>query len=67
VDERKDVCNILDMMTKALIDKYLGLPSIGSGMDQSDCFHFLIDYIGYAKELVDGRRNYYMHEGRRYC
>jgi hypothetical protein len=44
VEEREVICNILNILTEALTDKYLGLPSI-VGADHSDCFQFLIDRI----------------------
>ena len=41
---REDVCRVLDIMTEALSDKYLGLPTM-VGVDRSDCFQHLIDRI----------------------
>ena len=41
---REDVCRTLDILTEALSDKYLGLPTI-VGVDRSDCFQHLIDRI----------------------
>lgn len=44
VEDKVQVCTILNIMTEALTDKYLGLPA-NVGMDKSDCFQFLIDRI----------------------
>ena len=44
VEDKAHICTILNIMTEALNDKYLGLPS-NVGMDKSDCFQFLIDRI----------------------
>jgi hypothetical protein len=44
VEKREEVCTMLDIMTEALTDKYLGLPTM-VGMDRNDCFQFLIDGI----------------------
>ena len=44
VEDKAHICTILNIMTEALSDKYLGLPS-NVGMDKSDCFQFLIDRI----------------------
>ena len=41
---REEVCTILNIMTEALTDKYLGLPAI-VGADRSDNFQFLIDRV----------------------
>ena len=37
VDDKAQICTILNIMTEALNDKYLGLPA-NVGMDKSDCF-----------------------------
>ena len=37
VSEREAVCGVLNILTEALSDKYLGLPTI-VGVDRSDCF-----------------------------
>ena len=44
VEDKVQICTILNIMTEALNDKYLGLPA-NVGMDKSDCFQFLIDRI----------------------
>lgn len=44
VDAKVDVCQILDIMTESLSDKYLGLPSM-IGVDCVDCFKHLIERI----------------------
>uniref|UniRef100_A0A453SQJ4 Reverse transcriptase domain-containing protein n=1 Tax=Aegilops tauschii subsp. strangulata TaxID=200361 RepID=A0A453SQJ4_AEGTS len=41
---REDVCRILDIVTEALSDKYLGVPTMVE-VDRSDCFQHLIDRI----------------------
>jgi hypothetical protein len=41
VDVRAEMCIILDIMTEAISDKYLGLPSI-VGPDRSDYFKYLV-------------------------
>jgi hypothetical protein len=45
VEERASICTILDIMTEALTDKYLGLPAI-VGADRSDvCSSWLIVFV----------------------
>ena len=44
VDTKVEVCSILDIMTEAITDKYLGLPPL-VGVDKSDCFQHLIDRV----------------------
>ena len=44
VDTRVEVCTILDILTEAITDKYLGLPPL-VGVDRSDCFQHLIDRV----------------------
>ena len=44
VSVREDICRELDILTEALSDKYLGLPTM-VGVDRSDCFQHLIDRI----------------------
>jgi hypothetical protein len=44
VEIREEVCTILNIMTEAITDKYLGLPPL-VGVDRSDCFQHLIDRI----------------------
>ncbi len=44
VDVKTEVCQILNIMTEALSDKYLGLPAL-VGTDRSDCFRHLIDRV----------------------
>ena len=39
---RAEVCTILEIMTEAISDKYLGLPPL-VGVDRTDCFQHLID------------------------
>jgi hypothetical protein len=41
VDVRAEMCIILDIMTEAILDKYLGLPSI-VGPHRSDYFKYLV-------------------------
>ena len=41
---REEVCVNLNILTEALTDKYLGLPTI-VGVDTSDCFQHIIDRI----------------------
>ena len=41
---REGVCGILDILTEALTDKYLGLPTM-VGVDRSDCFQHLVDRV----------------------
>ena len=50
VDSKAEVCQILNIMTESLSDKYLGLPSM-IGMDRTDCFRHLIDRIA---KMVNG-------------
>jgi hypothetical protein len=56
VEKKVGICTTLEIMTEALMDKYLGLPAI-VGADQSDCFQFLVDrickrIIGCGKEVL---------------
>ncbi|GJN36442.1 hypothetical protein PR202_gb25346 [Eleusine coracana subsp. coracana] len=44
VEVKVEVCEALDIMTKSLSDKYLGLPAM-IGADRSDCFRHLIDRV----------------------
>lgn len=44
VEEKGDVCEILDIMTESLSNKYLGLPAL-VGANRSDCFKHLIDRV----------------------
>jgi hypothetical protein len=44
VEERATICTILDIMTEALNDKYLGLPAM-VGVDRTDSFQFLVDRV----------------------
>ena len=44
MEDKAQICIILNIMTKALNDKHLGLPA-NVGMDKSDCFQYLIDII----------------------
>ena len=44
MEDKAHICTILNIMTEALNDKYLGLPS-NVGMYKSYCFQFLIDRI----------------------
>jgi hypothetical protein len=44
VDIKVKVCSILNIMTEAITEKYLGLPPI-VGLDRLDCFqHLLIEF-----------------------
>jgi hypothetical protein len=44
VDVKAVVCEALNIMTKSLCDKYLGLPAM-VGAERSDCFRHLIDRV----------------------
>jgi hypothetical protein len=44
VEVRTEVCSILNIMTEAITDKYLGLPPL-VGIDRTDCFQHLIDRV----------------------
>jgi len=44
VEVKTEVCQMLNIMTESLTDKYLGLPAL-VGTDQSDCFRHLIDRV----------------------
>ena len=41
---REDVCRELDILTEALSNKYMGLPTM-VGVDRTDCFQHLIDRV----------------------
>ena len=41
VEDKVTVCQILNIMTESLSDKYLGLPSM-IGMDRTDCFRLFL-------------------------
>jgi hypothetical protein len=42
VDVKVDMCNTLNINTKAISDKYLGLPAM-VGADRSDCFQHFVE------------------------
>jgi hypothetical protein len=44
VDQKVKICNILNINTEALSDKYLGLPAL-VGADRSDCFMHFVERI----------------------
>jgi hypothetical protein len=44
VNVKVEVCEVLNIMTESLSDKYLGLPAM-VGADRSDCFCHLIDRV----------------------
>ena len=44
VEMKEQICSSLNIMTKALSDTYLGLPST-MGLDRTDCFQFLIERV----------------------
>jgi hypothetical protein len=44
VEVRAEVCQVLNILTESLSDKYLGLPAM-IGMDKSDCFRHVIDRV----------------------
>ena len=44
VQVRAEVCSILNIMTEAITDKYLGLPPL-VGIDRSDCFQHIVDRV----------------------
>lgn len=44
VEMKAKVCEILNILTESLTDKYLGLLAL-IGADRSDCFHHLIDRV----------------------
>ena len=57
---KEQLCTPLDIMTEALNDKYLGLPS-NVGVDKIDCFKFLIERIvkkisGWKEKLLSAGR-----------
>jgi hypothetical protein len=55
VENKAQICTILNILTEALNDKYLGLPA-NVGMDKSGCFLVLIDRImknsGWKEKLL---------------
>lgn len=42
ITEKANVCQILNILTESLSDKYLGLPSM-IGVDRTDCFMHLVE------------------------
>jgi hypothetical protein len=44
VEERAEVCQILNILTESLNDKYLGLPAM-VGIDKSECVRHLVDRV----------------------
>ena len=44
VEVKTEVCQILNIRTESLSDKYLGLPAL-VGADRSDCFRHLVDKV----------------------
>ena len=54
VNVKTEVCEVLNIMTESLIDKYLDLSAM-VGADRSDCFCHLL--IRLTLESMDGRRS----------
>ena len=50
VEVKEEVCQILNVMTESLNDKYLGLPAL-VGAERSDCFRHLVDRV---RQRVNG-------------
>ena len=50
VGVKEEVCQILNVMTESLNDKYLGLPALVSA-ERSDCFQHLVDRV---RQRVNG-------------
>ena len=50
VEVKEEVCQILNVMTESLNDKYLGLPALVSA-ERSDCFQHLVDRV---RQRVNG-------------
>ena len=51
-----EICSVLNIMTEAITDKYLGLPA-QVGVQKSDCFQDLIDrvckrLVGYKEKIL---------------
>ena len=44
VEEKAEVCDILNIMIESISDKYLGLPAL-VGVDRTDCFRHLVDRV----------------------
>ena len=44
VQTRVEVCSVLNIMTEAITNKYLGLPPL-VGVDRSDCFQHIVDRV----------------------
>jgi len=44
VEVKTEVCQILNIRTESLSEKYLGLPAL-VGADRSDCFRHLVDKV----------------------
>jgi hypothetical protein len=53
VEVRAEICTILNILTEANSNKYLGLPSI-VGADRSDYFKYLVERI---LKLINGWKN----------
>jgi hypothetical protein len=54
VDMKAEICGVLNIMTEALSDKYLGLPA-SIGAEKSDCFQSL-DRPSESKDIwVEGK------------
>ena len=50
VEVKEEVCQILNVMTESLNDKYFGLPAL-VGAERSDCFRHLVDRV---RQRVNG-------------
>jgi hypothetical protein len=61
VDTRVEICNILQIDTEALSDKYLGLPTL-VGDDISDCFLHLVERI--MQRLKGWKENFLSMDGK---
>ena len=62
VNERENVCGMLNILTEALSDKYLGLPTI-VGVDCSDCFQHLVDRV--CQRLKGWKQNFLSVQGKK--
>jgi ribonuclease HI len=61
VEDKEVICSILNILTEAMTDKYLGLPAT-VGMDRSDCFMFLVDRV---IKRIDGWKEKLLSAGGR--
>jgi hypothetical protein len=62
VERRVEVCEILDIWTESLNDRYLGLPSM-VGLSRSDCFKYLVERVQEINQWMERKDTLYGWKG----